>query len=173
MQHLLLLTLFSSFWLAPNGISETPIDTWNNVHIYEGGDGTAHYSDSGYRYGLKWQCVEFVKRYYASHLDHEMPNTWGHAISFFDKSLEDGEWNKARGLVQYTNGSATSPAVDDLLILDWAEPYGHVAIVGEVTETQILVIQQNAGPTRIYLDLDRSDGKYTISDQVVGWLRKE
>jgi hypothetical protein len=46
-------------------------------------------SVDGYNLGLKYQCVEFVKRYYYQHLGHKMPDTYGHAKDFFDRNVAD------------------------------------------------------------------------------------
>lgn len=143
----------------------------NGLTIYGPGDNTVHSHTNGYRYGLKWQCVEFVKRYYKLHLDHEMPNVWGHAIDYYDPKIKDGEMNKARKLVQFKNGTSSPPAVNDLLVLDWAPPWGHVAIISEVGEDYVEIAQQNAGPAKYQLDLSKKDGCYLIGSNALGWLR--
>ena len=73
------------------------IDSLNGCYVYYNGrDYTKSqgrsYAKDKYLYGLKGQCVEFVKRYYHDVLDHKMPNVWGHAISFFDKNLPHGKY---------------------------------------------------------------------------------
>lgn len=48
----------------------------------------------GYNVGLRYQCVEFVKRYYSlEHYAHRMPNSYGHAKDLFDPRVEDGAMN--------------------------------------------------------------------------------
>ena len=135
-----------------------------------------HRSSSGYNYGLRWQCVEFVKRYYADALGHEMPDTYGHAISFFDPSVADGEINQQRGLQQHTNPSAAQPAPGDLLVFDaWIlNPYGHVAIISARGEDWVEIVQQNAWPVRKRLPLTSSQGgTWQIEhERVMGWLRQ-
>ncbi|MFA0963395.1 hypothetical protein AB9P05_16445 [Roseivirga sp. BDSF3-8] len=42
----------------------------------------------GYNLGLKYQCGEFMKRYYYLHLNHKMPDSYGHARDFFNPSLK-------------------------------------------------------------------------------------
>jgi len=52
--------------------------------------------------------------------------------------------------------------------------YGHVAIITEVTESAVEVIQQNVlGKTRDRLPLTEKNGSYTIGGmkQPAGWLR--
>ena len=70
------------------------IDEYNGVPIYYNGKDFTNVSGrnlthDGYNLGLKYQCVEFVKRYYYHKYDHRMPYTYGHAKDFFDQSLDD------------------------------------------------------------------------------------
>lgn len=128
------------------------IDSLNGVIVYFNGScnnvtGRTTTKD-GYNLGLKYQCVEFVKRYYYERLNHKMPNSYGVAKDFFDNSTADGQINKKRNLTQYINPSQTKPKVEDQLIFDGTtyNKYGHVAIVSKVTNNSIEIIQQNPGP---------------------------
>lgn len=150
------------------------IDEHNHVQVHYNGLNIAqsygkHYHADGYYFGHKWQCVEFVKRYYYLHLNHSMPDGWGHAKDFFDKDLKDGAFNKRRGLYQYTNGGKAKPQVDDLLVFNKGK-YGHVAIVAEVGEDYVEIVQQNVFlNTRKRLNLE---GTLVASDNPpAGWLR--
>lgn len=133
----------------------------------------------GYNLGLKYQCVEFVKRYYYKHLQHKMPDSYGHAKDFFDKTLRDGQKNKPRGLTQYTNPSQTKPKINDIIIFDGTvfNRYGHVAIISNVTDNEIEIIQQNPGQfgkSREQITLIGINGKWKINNgRILGWLRKE
>ena len=159
------------------------IDEFNGVYVYFNGDvgnvTERNTTSDGYNIGLKYQCVEFVKRYYYEYLNHKMPNSYGHAKDFFDKSLKDGQKNKQRNLTQYTNPSQTKPKVDDLLIFKGTihNKYGHVAIVSKVTDDEVEIIQQNSGSfgkTRETYDLEFENDKWTIeNNRTLGWLRKE
>lgn len=158
------------------------IDSLNGVVVYYNGSvGNVtgrNTTITGYNLGLKYQCVEFVKRYYYEYLKHEMPDSYGHAKDFFNKTLADGKYNKQRNLTQYTNPSQTKPKVDDLLIFDGTtfNKYGHVAIVSKVMDDEIEIIQQNPGPngnSRVTFKLKNKNGKWTIkNDRILGWLRK-
>ena len=156
------------------------IDSLNGVYVYYNGGvdnitGRNTTAD-GYNIGLKYQCVEFVKRYYYQHLNHKMPDSYGHAKDFFDKSLSDGQKNKKRNLTQYTNPGKTKPKVDDILIFDGTtfNKYGHVAVISNVTETEIEIIQQNPGPfskSRDTYSLDSKNGTWEIKNaRILGWL---
>ena len=159
------------------------IDSLNGVVVYYNGSVSnvsgRNTTPDGYNLGLKYQCVEFVKRYYYEYLHHKMPDSYGHAKDFFDKSIADGKFNKRRNLTQYTNPSSSKPKVDDLLIYSGTRfnKYGHVAIVSKVTGNTIEIIQQNpgvAGRSRETFKLNNKGGKWRIENQrIVGWLRKK
>lgn len=159
------------------------VDSLNGVYVYYnnsvGNVSGRNTTADGYNLGLKYQCVEFVKRYYYEHLDHKMPDSYGHAKDFFVKGVADGKMVKSRNLVQYTNSSSSKPKVKDLLVYDGTiyNKYGHVAIVSEVSENRIEIIQQNpgaSGPSRETYKLTNKNGKWKVEkDKVLGWLRKE
>jgi CHAP domain len=157
------------------------VDELNGVKVYYNG-GVSHSSGrnlgrDGYNLGIKYQCVEFIKRYYFERFGHEMPDAFGNAMDFFDATLRDGDLNAKRALRQFRNGSASSPQPDDILVLGpWVfNPYGHVAIVAAVEKTSIEIVQQNPGPFTASpetIGLVRSADGWTIdNDRVLGWLR--
>jgi surface antigen len=169
--------------LAMNKQPGQPLDTLNGVIVYYNGavNHTAgrNTSADGYNIGLKWQCVEFVKRYYYEYLQHKMPDSYGHAKDFFNKALADGSMNKTRNLIQFTNGSKVAPQPNDLLVFDGhtLNPYGHVAIVSNVLADKIEIVQQNPGPfgkSRVWLGLKNQQGRFFLNDDLaLGWLRKQ
>jgi surface antigen len=133
-----------------------------------------NYARDGYYFGQKWQCVEFVKRFYYEAKGLKMPDVMGHAKSFFDNTLVDGGLNSRRGLFQFRNGSGTKPRADDLLVFTDTK-YGHVAIVTVVGENWLEVIQQNIlSGSRQRFSLFATNGHYFISEprQPAGWLRQ-
>ncbi|MGF6906380.1 CHAP domain-containing protein [Fusobacterium sp. PH5-44] len=159
------------------------VDDFNGVKVYYNGSvGTVvgrNLTPDGYNLGLKYQCVEFVKRYYYEYYGHKMPDSYGHAKDFFDSKIKDGEKNPKRNLIQYKNSSSSKPKVSDLIIFGptISNRYGHVAIISEVSENQIEIVQQNPGPyanSRVTYPLANVEGKWKIeNDRVLGWLRKE
>jgi hypothetical protein len=159
-----------------------PVDSLNGVWVYYNGSVShvegRHVAEDGYNLGLKYQCVEFVKRYYYEHLKHKMPDSYGHAKDFFDPAIDDGKRNNKRGLIQFVNPSSSKPEADDLIIFSETDsnPYGHVAIVSRVSEHELEIIQQNPGPyssSRATFSLSSNDGKWRIgNERVLGWLRK-
>lgn len=159
-------------------VAGTVLDSLHGVLVYDNGsmgNVSGRRIVDGYNVGLKYQCVEFVKRYYLEHYGHRMPNSYGHAKDLFDTAVADGALNTARALRQFTNPSRTPPAVGDLLVLDgWrGNPYGHVAIISAVENGRIEVVQQNTGSPRDTYRLTERDGQWRIaSDRVLGRLRK-
>lgn len=159
------------------------IDSLNGVYVYFNGSVShvlgRNVAEDGYNLGLKYQCVEFVKRYYYEYLNHKMPDSYGHAMDFFDNGLADGEWNAQRGLIQYHNSGKSKPEVNDLIVFKALpdEPFGHVAIVSAVYDDGIEIIQQNPIPgvgSREVIGLENNEDQWIISnDRIVGWLRKE
>jgi len=157
-----------------------PMDSYNGVIVYYNGF-SAHgqkrsLSANGYNFGHKFECVEFVKRYYYIHLHHKMPYTYGHACSFYKKGLKDGQLNVQRNLIQYSNPGKMKPRVDDLIVFPGNKfnPYGHVAIISKVANGYIEVVQQNTGfGTRSTFGLKKTGNWWKININALGWLRKE
>jgi hypothetical protein len=154
------------------------LDSYRDVPVYDNGllffrSHGKNYAPDGYYYGQKWQCVEFIKRFYHDAKHHKMPDAMGHAKSFFDMVVSDGALNTRRGLIQYRNGSTERPRPDDLMVFADTR-FGHVGIVTEVRESTVEIIQQNIlGHTRQHLSLTLSNGHYFITTPrtPAGWLR--
>lgn len=157
------------------------LDAFNGVAVfYNGGVNNSagrNLSEDGYNIGIRYQCVEFVKRYYFQRFQHRMPDAYGHARDFFDHNLPDGALNPRRGLLQFRNGSTQPPREEDLLVLDAIaiNPYGHVAIVSQAAPAAVEIIQQNPGPfghSRESMPLRQENGQWLLgSSRVLGWLR--
>ena len=156
------------------------VDSLHGISVYYNGamghvEGR-NITPDGYNLGLKYQCVEFVKRYYYKHYNHKMPDSYGHAKSFFNPSVKDGEKNTQRNLLQFTNPSASKPKVGDLVVYSGTifNKYGHVSIVSKVGDNTVEVIQQNVGTsTRASFSLKQIGNTWEIDDKrILGWLRK-
>jgi hypothetical protein len=158
------------------------IDSFHGVKVYYNGAVNhttgRNTSADGYNLGIRYQCVEFVKRYYYERFGHKMPDSYGHAKHFFNVAIKDGTLNPARGLIQFVNGGKSRPQVDDLVVFaPWTlNRYGHVAIISAVDDTIIEVVQQNPGPfgsTREQYPLhQRTDGVWVVEHaRLLGWLR--
>lgn len=156
----------------------TTLDTFRGVPVYDNGPIVTfshgrHYAADGYYFGQKWQCVEFVKRFFYKAFNHRMPDVWGHAKDFFDQDTPAGKLNKKRGLLQYRNGGSVAPQPGDLVVFTNGL-YGHVAIVSAVRSNQVEIIQQNIyGHPRDGYSLKSEDGRWVMGEsyQPAGWLR--
>lgn len=158
------------------------IDNFNGVDIYFNGNvsniqGRSVTAD-GYNLGLRYQCVEFVKRFYYEYYNHKMPDSYGNAKDFYSYAIEDGQINPARDLRQFSNPSKSRPKTGDLLIFG-PTPYnkfGHVGIISKVENDRIQIAQQNPGknnPSRQWFPLEKKGSEHFINHQyVLGWLRK-
>ena len=156
------------------------MDSYKNVPVYDNGlffwrSHGKHYAPDGYYLGQKWQCVEFVKRFYHDAKGHQMPDGMGHAKSFVEAGLPDGALNLRRGLWQYPNGSTNPPQPDDLLVFTDTR-YGHVGIVTRVDEHSLEIIQQNIlSGSRQKFTMTVTNGHYFVTTPrpPAGWLRKK
>ena len=164
------------FWNARK-VGRT-LDSHRGIPVYDNGllffrSYGKNYSNDGYYYGQKWQCVEYIKRFYYDARKHKMPDVMGHAKSFFDEQVPDGGLNPHRGLIQFRNGSAQRPQPDDLLVFTDTK-YGHVGIVTKVSADSLEIIQQNIlGHTRQSFSLVTTNGRCFVSAPRVpaAWLR--
>jgi len=173
------LFLTTSFNTGDHKIGDV-IDSHEGIPVFYNGKSITNVkgrnlSSDGYNYGLKWQCVEYVKRFYHQKFGHKMPNSYGHAKEFFDKNLGDVAFNADRGLMQYRNVRYDRPQVNDILVYDSYKhnPFGHIGIVAEVGSDYIILVQQNVGEkSRQKLKLVEYNGIQTVADfDVLGWLR--
>jgi hypothetical protein len=96
-------------------------------------------------YGLQYQCVEYVRRFY--HLvkgietrEGKMGKRWnGNANTYFKTAAQ-------KELDAFENGGSVAPRPDDILAFQGG-PYGHVAVITRVAEDHIEFVEQNFSPT--------------------------
>jgi surface antigen len=121
-------------------------------------------------YGLQYQCVEYVKRFYAQALSVDTSDWSADAVDFFARA-------KSFGLMSFPNEKSSSPpAPDDIIVFDNGG-LGHVAIVLSVSGSVVTCIEQNWSSTGFAaLQLNQQNGLYSIQPrgpyQVLGWLRR-
>ncbi len=117
------------------------------------------------KWGVKWQCVEFVNRFYNQAMG--MPNwVWtGNAGDYWE--------NKKAVLQRFPNGGSVPPQVDDILV--WGSGpgrhYGHVAIISAVSEQSVTVAEQNWHAAQAFRTLSRR-GTTISGEGILGWMRK-
>jgi len=110
---------------------------FNGVTIYSNGSTSTnsgqYNSVSGYTTGIKWQCVEYIVRYYKVRYGKQIRG--GNAKDFFVNAA-------SKGLDHFPNAGAMSPRVGDILVSEGGS-WGHVGIVREVGKDYVLVANQN------------------------------
>ena len=160
-----LLVKFDLVFAKTNGFK---LGSYKGVIAYSNGD--THGVNGPYKnYGYQFQCVEYVNRFYAQALKWKNMRGSGNGVDYFGKA-------KSNGLEANSNNSSISPQPDDLLTFSGGG-YGHVAIITEVGDDYINIIEQNwsSNSATRKLNLTISNGKYYISPsggyQVQGWLR--
>ncbi|MBU0975990.1 CHAP domain-containing protein [Patescibacteria group bacterium] len=150
---------------------------FNGVAVYSNGyaeyySGQANYVNGIYT-GIKWQCVEYVRRYYLLVYGLDLASKYlGDANTWYNNAT-------IMGLDRYSNGNSIAPQVGDILVSDGG-PYGHIAIIRKVSDDQVCTVQQNFSNNTN--DINRcfslviSNGKYTVGNfssnyPIKGWLR--
>jgi hypothetical protein len=131
--------------------------------------------------GYRWECVEFMRRFYISALNLRITSL-GDGFEWFELAPKlaymDGPTKKV-GFDQFFDNTVTRPpAAGDILAYDNSigGGHGHVAIVKRVRLGYILTAQQNWHNEST--DLDRrlpftsAGGRYHVEDNAVqGWIR--
>lgn len=160
------------------------IGTYNGIAAKSNGDQA---TDRLGEFGLEFECVEYVNRYYIQKLhytdDHcGFPGNMrscGNGVDYYPHAA-------TIGLTPYANGGTVPPQPEDIISFSGGstkafcpQGCGHVAIVRGVFPDHIRVIQQN-------WNNDRTDGNYSIAMTIVnghytvldhngyhaqGWLR--
>jgi surface antigen len=127
--------------------------------------------------GMKWQCVEFVRRYYLKIFSINLRALYsgGNANTWYDHADD-------MHLARYANGSSVKPRAGDIIVSSGGT-YGHVAIVSDVSDNEVCIVEQNFhndardanGSHCLTMTGSSSDG-YNISGfdsnyPIQGWLR--
>ncbi len=92
-------------------------------------------------YGLQYQCVEYVRRFYflvkgIETREGKMDRRWnGNASTYFRTAAQ-------KGLDAFENGGHVRPQPEDIITFAGG-PYGHVAIITAVLADRIEFIEQN------------------------------
>ena len=176
MSILICLASVSTLAQCPSSCAGTISATFNGVSARQncpiGGDCTnfGYNSETGINTGLKWQCVEYVNRYYKLVYGMNLKSTsiYGNAANYWNWS-----GHSTIGLTKYSNGGSTSPQIGDMIV-STANTYGHIAIVKNVTATTVEIIDQNFSSTSVR-SLTRSGnnvGSFSSVYAVAGWIRK-
>ncbi|GEM_PF-767098 len=158
----------------------TELGSFNGVKVYS--NGSAYTVSDVYNFidgkniGMKWQCVEYIRRYYYRKFWINLGDKHrGHAKTFWGSVAAHN-----MQLGRFSNGGSVAPKVGDIVVSDKGTN-GHVAIVRSVSGNQMCVAQQNVYQTESDVNacttLSISNGKYTVGNfsnttlPITGWLR--
>lgn len=139
------ITHFSTYAVTPPvpPTYNSYVGNFNFVDIIS--NGSTDYFSNSYHFvdsvntGMKWQCVEFVNRYYLQVYHLDIRRAGDDAKVYYQKAGE-------RGLSAYPNGGSVPPQIGDIIVSEGdgtPTNHGHVAIISKVTNTMIYVAQQN------------------------------
>lgn len=155
-------------WGTPIGACQTSPDA-PQVAAFSNGNWEWH-PDRLSGHGKKWQCVEYVNRFYAEVYGLDIEG--GDAKHYFERAA-------LKGLVAIPNGAEAPPQPGDILCSE-GPPYGHVAIVRALTPEGVRIVQQNwyndERDADMLLPLKVEGGRYWVGGfgpkhPIQGWLR--
>ena len=133
--------------------------------------GTYENTNCGLSKNWKYQCKEYVNRFYKDIMGIDTSKWAGSAGEYYATA-------SAKGLDAYPNGGDTSPQPNDILTFSGG-PYGHVAIITWVDDKSVKVVEQNFNRDTAYATLKRNGNTIQnhitstgITYTVQGWLRK-
>jgi len=147
------------------------LGTVNGVNLYYNGttSPTTYNYFNGTNTGYRWQCVEFINRYYLQVYGMDIRGTTGgNAYQYYGLASQ-------KGLVAYINDGSVPPRVGDILCFSGGTGNGHVMIITEVGASQIKVAHQNGlSAMPIGAAFNRVGNKITpwSGYSCQGWLRK-
>lgn len=116
-----------------------------------------------------YQCVEFMKRFYK--------DVYRINIGVIGVARNIYSMAENFNLYAFPNGGDVSPHPGDILVFDHSNGIGHVAIITNVTQNNIGIIEQNwsASSCTASLEMTISNEQYNIQDRgsysVIGWVR--
>lgn len=145
-----------------------------SIGSFKGVDAKSNDGEIGTGCG-RWQCVEYIKRFYYEAMGINLYKPIGIARNYWDKYDNTGDYSyiKNSGLEKCNNDFSCRLNLGDILVFSTA-PYGHVAIEVNENGSQIKIIEQNYRSddnSERYLDIQTQNTKYKILDNtVIGWL---
>ena len=165
------------------GYASTNVPAYSNRDDNDRSSGESHCLYGVYM-GAKWQCVEYARRWLFLRKGcifddvGVAPDIWH--LDFVQRVIDKKYFN----FIHHPNGSPSPPKNESLLIYDQGDdgiPYGHVAVIVDVSPTHIRVAEQNYdfnywnGNYAREIQYQSTDGKYFIDDfyDIVGWMNIE
>jgi hypothetical protein len=150
----------------------SPLGAFDNIVNLSNNGGSRIYDFFGWEY----ECVEYVNRFYYEVFDYPPWNGTGNVSNYFAKLPQ-----KYNDITAYNNKGSISPAPGDIMV--WRastsnQYHGHVAIVRDVQNNSVTVIQQNVKQNNedayYVLPMTIQNGIYNVTSDigtVLGWLR--
>lgn len=134
--------------------------------------------------GIKWQCVEYARRWLFVRKGCIFSNIDSANDMWFDLNyIERVVDGKRYRLIKHANGSPEPPKLDSILIYQKNSilPFGHVAIIVDVGTEYIRVAEQNyyfhywSRPYAREIPVQNRNGRYYIQDRYTtyGWMEIE
>lgn len=155
------------------------LGTYKNIIAYSSHnklyDLENNYIDNHYC-GLKWQCVELIRRYLIIKYNISFQQI-DNAYEIFNLDhFYYLKTNKKIKIYKIPNGSLESPKVGSILV--WSKEYkgtGHVAIVTDIKNDHIKIIEQNWNNKKWRKNYSRKipyiyhHGFY-MNEDILGWI---
>lgn len=131
-----------AFTLAPPGsVWGQQVGDLDGVAIYSNSDVGKPATQPSWSYGLKWECVEFARRYTSKQYGRTLPRVTS-AVDFWTAS------GMPTDLRRVSNGGVELPQKGDLPIMANGG-HGHVVVVASASSSSVTIAQQNtARPTQ-------------------------
>ena len=109
---------------------------------------THHYEKNIYT-GIKWECVEYVRRWYIKIFNITFPSIKDAVDIWNIPYAYDPVTKKKFRFDSIMNGTNAEPVVGDILVFTQNEfyPYGHVAIITRLTQDYVYLAEQNIDDT--------------------------
>ncbi|CAF1138528.1 unnamed protein product [Adineta ricciae] len=158
----------------------------NNVEAYSNGNDSFISDEYSYLYGvfmgIKWQCVEYARRWLFQRKGCSFASVEGAADMWTQlDEVQRVEDKRCFPLRKYPNGSPSRPANESLLIYNRSAtsmPYGHVAVIVDVLSDVIRVAEENwdfyywMGNYSREIPYELISGGYFIRDNypIIGWM---
>ena len=168
----------------------TPFGTILGVHkgtiAYSNGNSDfisdEHYVEGDIVYGLKWQCVEYSRRWLIQQYRYSFEYVGAAADIWSLKNFVHLDSSNAVSIKKVNNGSKCKPEVGNVLIYKKGGSdihYGHVTIIVDVSEYGIKVAEENwdndywPGDYSREMNFTIKDDKYYLIDEeypIYGWI---
>ena len=138
--------------------------------------------DGDIYYGMKWQCVEYSRRWLIQQYRYTFESVDGAADIWSLKNFVDVDTSHAVNITKVENGSKCKPEVGNVLIYKRGGsdiPYGHVAIIVDVSDYGIKVAEENwdndywPGNYSREMNFTIKNDKYYLIDEeypMYGWI---